>query len=300
MARPAPLDCILFCRLCRLSHRRDIGGRNALACLHQPQSERQGELIMAYHRALSRVIGNALLAASVLAIVVPAATVQAQPPGWQHGGGALVRQTRDVGHFTGLSLAISGDVEIRSGNTDSVIIEADDSLQALVETVVEGGMLRVRPSRRDQRLDMRNVKVIVSARNIERISVGGSGTVDVGNLRGRSIHFDVSGSGAINVHGMDSESVSVTLGGSGNFNASGETDRLQVTISGSGKVQAGQLAARDVAVNISGSGQATVWAHRSLDVRMAGSGDVGYYGDPRISRSIAGSGGIRRLGGSPH
>jgi hypothetical protein len=254
---------------------------------------------MAFQSALSRALGNALLAVSVLAVVVPAATVQAQPPGWQRGGGTVVRQTRDVGHFTGLALAFSGDAEIRAGNTDSVTIEADDNLQALVETVVEGGMLRVRPSRRDPRLDMRNVKIIVSVRDIERISVGGSGTVDAGNLRGRSIHFDVSGSGAINVHGMDSESVSVTLGGSGNFSASGETDRLQVTISGSGKVHTGQLAARDVAVNISGSGQATVWAHRSLDVRMSGSGDVGYYGDPRISRSISGSGGIRRLGGSP-
>lgn len=254
---------------------------------------------------LRKALRATVLAASALAIVVPAAGVQAGPLSWLGGGdrvqgsGKIVKQTRDVGHFTGLALALPGDAEVRIGNTDSITIETDDNLQALVETVVENETLRVRPVKRNMRLDTRNMKIIVQAKNLERISVGGSGTVDAENLKGANLTFDVGGSGAINVRGMESESVSVSLGGSGSLKASGNTERLKVSIGGSGKVNIGQLAARDASVSIGGSGQATVWAKQSLNLSVAGSGDIGYYGDPQISKSIMGSGSVKRLGTSP-
>ncbi|KQW87288.1 hypothetical protein ASC94_28235 [Massilia sp. Root418] len=260
---------------------------------------------MAIHATVRAALRNALLAAGALALIVPAASVQAGPFSWLGGGervqgsGKITRQTRDVGHFSGLALALPGDAEVRLGNTDSIIVETDDNLQALVETVVENETLRVRPVKRNMRLDTRNMKIIVQAKSLERISVGGSGTVDAENLKGANLTFDVGGSGSINVRGMESESVSVALGGSGSLKASGNTERLKVSIGGSGKVNIGQLAARDASVSIGGSGQATVWAKQSLNLSVAGSGDVGYYGDPQISKSIMGSGSVKRLGTVP-
>lgn len=259
----------------------------------------------ANNTTVSRAIRSALLAASVFAVVVPAATVQAGPMNWLRGGdhvqgsGKIVKQSREVGHFTGLALSMAGEVEVRLGNTESVTIETDDNLQALVETVVEKGTLRVRPVKRDLQLDTRNLKIVVQAKSLDRISVGGSGTVDAENLKAEKLQFDVGGSGSINVRGMESEAVSVSLGGSGSLKASGNTERLQISIGGSGKVQTGQLAARDVSVSIGGSGQATVSAKQSLNLSVAGSGDIGYYGDPQISKTIMGSGSVKRLGASP-
>jgi len=260
---------------------------------------------MAIKPTIRAVLRNTLLAASALAIVLPALSVQADPLSWLtngervQGSGKASKQTRDVGHFTGLALSLPGEAEVRIGNTESVTIETDDNILPLVETVVEDGTLRVRPIKRNMRLDTRSMKIIVQARSLERIAVGGSGTVDAENLKGANLTFDVGGSGAINVRGMESESVSVSLGGSGSLKASGSTERLKVSIGGSGKVNIGQLAARDASVSIGGSGQATVWAKQSLSLSVAGSGDIGYYGDPQISKSIMGSGSVKRLGGSP-
>ena len=89
------------------------------------------------------------------------------------------------------------------------------------------------------------------------------------------------------------------LGGSGSLNAAGNTERLHLSIGGSGRVQVGQLQARDAVVSIGGSGQATVWAKKSLNLSVAGSGDINYYGDPQISKSVMGSGTIKRLGVAP-
>ncbi|SFU80999.1 head GIN domain-containing protein [Pseudoduganella namucuonensis] len=260
---------------------------------------------MAVSNKVASAVRNALLAASALAVVVPAVTAQAGPLNWLRGGehvqgsGKVTKQTREMGHFTGLALAVPGEVEVRLGANESVTIETDDNLQALVETAIENGTLRIRPVRRDLRLDTRNMKVVVQARNVDRISVGGSGSVDAENLKAAKLQFDVGGSGSINVRGMESEAVAVSLGGSGSLKASGNTGRLQVSIGGSGKVQTDKLEARDVSVSIGGSGRATVWAKQSLNLSVAGSGDIGYYGDPQLSKSIMGSGSVKRLGAAP-
>ena len=252
-----------------------------------------------------RAFGALFLSAGVLALAAPLVAAQAGPLSWLGGGervqgsGKMVRQNRQVSNFHGLAVGVSGDVDIRIGNTEGVTIETDDNLQPLVETVVENGTLRIRPARNNLRLETRNMRIVVQARSLDKLSVGGSGNVNADQLRGEHLTIDVGGSGSINVRDLQAESVEIALGGSGNRRAAGHAERLQVSIGGSGNVQVGQLAARDAMVSIGGSGQATVAASKTLNVSVAGSGDIHYYGDPQITKSVMGSGTVRRLGGMP-
>lgn len=256
--------------------------------------------------AFNHIARSVLLAASALAIIVPAASVSASPASWLRGGetvqgnGKITKQTRETGHFSGLALALPGEVEVRTGNTENITIETDENVQAAIEAVVENGVLKLRPVRRDLRIDTRNLKVTVNAKMLEKIAVGGSGTIDADTLKAPKLTFDVGGSGSIHVRNMESDAVAVSLGGSGSLKAAGTTGRLQVSIGGSGKVYTEKLAANDVSVSIGGSGKATVWAKQSLNLSVAGSGDIGYYGDPQVSKNIMGSGSVKRLGGAPN
>lgn len=244
------------------------------------------------------------LSAGLLAVAAPVGVAVAGPFSWFHGervqgSGKIVKQSRETGHFTALATSLSGNVEIRLGNTEGISIETDDNLMPLIETVVDHGTLRIRPTRKDVNLESHTMKIVVLARTLEKIAVAGSGSVEADKLRGESLTFDVGGSGSISVRNLESESVAIALGGSGNLKAGGNVERLQVSVAGSGRVQAGQLAARDVTVSIGGSGQASVWARQTLSVSVAGSGDVTYYGDPRLTTNVMGSGSIKRLGAAP-
>jgi hypothetical protein len=255
--------------------------------------------------ATRRILRTLFLAAGLLALAAPMNAVNAGPLSWLGGGervqgnGKIVKQNRDVGRFSALATSVGGNVEIRMGATESVSVESDDNIVPLIETVVEGGTLRIRPVRKDMNLDTRNMKIVVQVRTLDKISVAGSGSVDANQLRVENLAVNVGGSGSINLRDIQSESVTVALGGSGDLKASGNTERMQVSIGGSGRVQAEHLAARTAAVSIGGSGQATVWAAKSLNLSVAGSGDIAYYGDPSVSKSVVGSGTIKRLGGSP-
>src|SRR5476651_2465548 len=221
------------------------------------------------------------LAACLLACALPANYALALGWGGEHveGNGHITKQSRELGHFNALATSVGGNIEVRIGDTESVTIETDDNLQALIETVIENGTLRIRPQKKDQQLDTRTLRIVVQSKGLERIAVGGSGSVEAAHLQ--------------------SDAVSIALGGSGNMKAGGRADHLQVSIGGSGKVQAGQLAVHDASVSIGGSGQATVNALQTLSVSVAGSGDVGYYGNPQVSKNVIGSGAVKHLGGAP-
>lgn len=245
-----------------------------------------------------------LLAASVFALLAPAAPGLASPMDWiagssVKGSGKLQKQAREVGNFNGVALNVPGTVELRIGNTEGVTIETDDNILPLIETAVENGTLRIRPAKRNSNLRQTALTIVVHARQVERVSVGGSGTINASGLRGEKLRFDVGGSGSINAGQLDARIVSVAIGGSGSFNASGKTEQLTASIGGSGNIGAGRLAANDVQVSIGGSGEAQVWAKDNLAISIGGSGEVSYYGDPHVSRSMQRSSSIRRLGASP-
>ncbi|NHQ90454.1 head GIN domain-containing protein [Janthinobacterium lividum] len=255
------------------------------------------------HRRHASAATALLLAACALAS--PAAPALASPLDWIsgnsiQGSGKLQKQTRDVGSFHAVALNVPGTVELRIGNTDSVTIEADDNILPLIDTAVENGTLRIRPAKRNANFRQSSLTIVIQARQVERVSVGGSGNITATGLRAENLRFDVGGSGSIHARDLDSRQVSIAIGGSGSFKASGKTEQLTASIGGSGNIQAGKLAAREVQVSIGGSGEAQVWAKDDLTISIGGSGEVSYYGDPRISRSMQRSSSIKRLGAAPN
>lgn len=236
------------------------------------------------------------------ALLVPLATTQAAPFGWLGGGdkvqgsGHVSREARQPGRFHGVALAVGGNVEVRTGGDEAVTVEADDNVLPLIETVVENGVLQIRPTKKNVQLDPRHLKVTVQARTIDSVDVAGSGNLTVDRMRGDKASLALAGSGSIEAGAVEAKSVSIEVAGSGKVRAAGATDALEVSLAGSGKADAAKLRAGRVEANVSGSGLATVLARQSLAAAITGSGSIGYYGDPQVSRAVMGSGTVQRLG----
>ncbi|MBG9386519.1 head GIN domain-containing protein [Caenimonas aquaedulcis] len=244
--------------------------------------------------------------AFILVAVLAAASALAAGPAWLtgsetvKGNGVVKKQDRALGRFTGVAVSLPAEVEVRIGNAESVTIETDENLLPLVATRVDNGTLEIRPVRERLSLEPRTLKVVVTARQIEELAVGGSGTITTDPLKSKNLELHVGGSGSIHVKSAESDSVSAAMGGSGSVKVGGGTTRkLEIAIGGSGGVQAGELKADKVEVSIGGSGDVTVWAREKLDVSVAGSGDVSYWGDPKLRTAVVGSGSMKRLGAAP-
>jgi len=245
-----------------------------------------------------------LLAAFAIAFAAALPQAHALDWGWTRGeqvqgNGNVQRQARELGAFSGVALSLPGTVEIRSGGKEGITIETDANLLPLIETVVENGTLKIR-GKDHMTPKTRNLKFVVQAREVERLSVAGSGDIDADAVRGERIQLDIGGSGDIKVRKAEGGRLGADVSGSGDLKVEdGSVRSLSVSIAGSGDVDLGHVRSDDARINVAGSGDARVWARNDLNVSVAGSGEVEYYGDPRVRKSVAGSGGVQRAGSAP-
>ncbi len=189
------------------------------------------------------------------------------------GSGTVISESRNVNGFTSVNLQGSANVNITIGQSEAVVVKADDNIVPLIETYVQAGTLVIRTKN--------NTNVIT--RNPVDVTITMKSLVGVG----------LSGSGNIGVTGMNGDTLKVSLPGSGNITVSGTTTSLDVSLPGSGTINCGNLQAKSVTAKINGSGNIQVYASQSLDASILGSGTIRYAGNPsQVNKSITGSGNI--------
>jgi hypothetical protein len=187
------------------------------------------------------------------------------------GSGVPASQRRDVAPFSAVALAGADTVLIHVGGAQSVVVRGDGDLLDRVTTRVHDGRLAI------------GTKGSFSSRS--RMSV----ELTVPSLR--SLALD--GNGVIVVGGIDTPSLTVTLAGSGVIRAGGKATRLDVTLSGVGDAQLGELVAADAYAVLNGSGRITLTATKSLNASVPGSGSIVYGGSPSaVTKSVTGRGTI--------
>lgn len=215
------------------------------------------------------------------------------------GSGQVIKTQRQVSSFKSLTLELPANVEIVQGDTEGVLIETDDNIAPLIETVVENEQLKIRPARRFTAFKTKTTRITIHARAMDNISISGSGEVKAQKLQSSALAIQISGSGDIRIATLDVDTLSVSISGNGDFQASGRADSVQTSIAGSGNIKTARLAAKNVKLSIAGSGNAQVWANQTLSISIAGSGNVDYHGDATVSQSVMGSGRIRKVGATP-
>jgi hypothetical protein len=214
------------------------------------------------------------------------------------GSGKMISDSREVSGFSSISVNGSGDATITIGDTESVVIEADDNIAPLIETTVLNGKLTIGPKPGSSYRTNRTIRYIISAKTLNGLETSGSGNVNVTNKASAdSFSARTSGSGNIKLAELQVKSLDVHTSGSGNVEiSSGKADSLTVSTSGSGNFSASGLQCGSATATTSGSGNVSVWVTGSLTARTSGSGDVKYYGQPSVAKNESGSGRVSGLG----
>lgn len=211
--------------------------------------------------------------------------------GWVKGSGVKVSSTRAVAKFSSIELKSSADVVIEVGTPQSVVVETDDNLIALVTTMVSGDTLEIDATGSySTRL---GVKVTITVEKMESVNVMGSGDITVSGVRGPSFEALVHGSGDISVKGMTGTAFHAQVKGSGDITAEGVVDEVEVEVSGSGDIQLEKLSCDTADAMINGSGGIVVKVSKELKAQVSGSGDIVYLGAPIVTKTVSGSGDVR-------
>lgn len=173
-----------------------------------------------------------------------------------------------------LSLDLPGEVVFVQGEPASVRVSG---AEALVERVVlDGGRLtlasdRARPLRWRGR---ERLSVAITAPEVSRFTVNGSGDLDIRDF--------------------DRETIEVRVNGSGDVTAVGRARTATAEVSGSGEIDLSAMVLDEARIQVSGSGEVRAAPTESAEIGISGSGDVRLDRRPaRLVQNVRGSGDVR-------
>ena len=191
-------------------------------------------------------------------------------------GQSGVKEKRNVTGFSEVSFGVAGNLFIKFGPEYEVTIEGSKNYIDNIITELSGDNLKIKTD--NWRVSMNEkVNVYITMPEIEGLGVSGSGKAEITDpLKAEDLELSVSGSGKINVAAIDVKNLESTISGSGSIN-----------LSGNGIVG-------DAEISISGSGvyQGEEVSIGTLEVAISGSGKCYCNVEKSLEASISGSGNV--------
>ena len=206
------------------------------------------------------------------------------------GSGVVVEKARSVAAFTKVRLDGPVDARLVAAEQSAVRVRADDNIEPLVTTAVEGDTLviGIQPG---SGFSTRNpVRVQVDFKQLQSLQIRGSGDAELDRLKADRFQLELSGSGDLRIGLLEAKLLQAQLSGSGDLQLAGKADEQDWELSGSGDASAASLSGQRVKARLSGSGDLRLGVSQELDAALSGSGDLAYAGRPALKSRISGSG----------
>jgi len=197
------------------------------------------------------------------------------------------------GPFDRIEIDGSGQVRLVQGERDEVFVSGDERMQEGVQIDRSGSRLHVSLPGAWKFWNNGKAQVEIRMRNVSRITMSGAADLYApGVIRSSQLGIDIAGAGLTHFDDLRAEKLGFTISGSGEGQLAGRVEEMRLSVSGRGKVTAGQLQVGNAHVSISGVGNADLWVTDNLRVDISGAGHVTYAGQPKIRQSISGLGSV--------
>jgi hypothetical protein len=215
------------------------------------------------------------------------------------GSRRVVTSTRGVRGFDEVILEGLGELTITQGEEETLSIEAESNVMGRITTEVKAGRLYIGWRSGPFGLSVVPTKPIrydLTMRDIRALDLTGLGSIYAGQIEAHRLDVNMSGGGKVVIRSLSADRLTVELTGLGGCEVSGRTRRQEVLLTGGGDYDAADLESELATLMLTGLGKASVWVTEDLDITITGAGGVEYYGDPRVTQNVSGLGRVRSLG----
>jgi hypothetical protein len=208
------------------------------------------------------------------------------------GEGDIVTKNRPLAAFDAVAAGGEFEIFLSQGPAQDIRLEGQENVLAELSTQVRHNKLEIKYNR--NRVKVRQpVRIYLTTPDLREISLSGANTLQgLTPWQVEELVLQASGSGNIDLTVTGARSLESKTSGSARLTLSGDADRYEMDISGSGKIRAFGLNTRTADVEVSGSGNCELAVSEQLKARISGSGKVRYKGSPAVSTNVSGSGSV--------
>jgi hypothetical protein len=210
------------------------------------------------------------------------------------GTGPVVTESRTLGEITELDLEMNATVYLIKGDSQSVVLKAQQNILNVVSTELKNNCLKVKTL--ESITDTEPIQIWITVKSIESIELNGAGKIlSTTNFSAEKISVELSGSGKISLE-ISCEVLNAEVSGSGDLDLSGQISESDMELSGSGNINSLNCSIDNCTIDVSGSGSAKLAIGSSLNASVNGSGVIEYRGNPqKVKSEINGSGKILKI-----
>lgn len=206
----------------------------------------------------------------------------------ERGRGGVVEQVLNLPDFDGIDFRMAGEVYLRQGDRQEVVVQGYANLIDRLDLRVRDGIWEIDINGCTRNPD--DFVFFITLPDVRYLEISGSGDIISETvLTTNDIDLRIDGSGDLDL-ALDVDDVFAQLQGSGDIYLEGRGDELLYEVDGSGELRAFGCTFNEVDIEVDGSGDSEVQVVNRLRVRIDGSGDVYYRGNPEIFVTINGSG----------
>jgi len=207
----------------------------------------------------------------------------------------ITRETRGVVPFTSIDFALPGTLYITQNNTQSVAVEAKNSVVPNIRTEVTDGVLKIDATSLIPPITT-PLTIYVSVTDINGITNRGAGTVlSSSQLNAGALNLTLQGAGSIDI-AVNVTQLTTQVSGVGTVLLRGNATTHAATLTGVGSLRSYELQTDTTTVSITGLGSAEVTALNTLTVNISGTGSVNYHGSPQVTVQRTGLGIVQKTG----
>ncbi len=204
----------------------------------------------------------------------------------------MIVQFRRVAEFNRVVFHGPGLLQIEQGDAESLSVEAPGNIISEIKSGVVSGTLSLGyQSGVIARLDVHQapIKFKLVVRELNLLSVAGSGSVDILDLDTDHFVGKLLGNGTIVIKHLTADHLTLDITAQGRLRVLGDVESQQVSVSDSGRYEAEELVSDSADIRITGNGSAEIRVTDDLTTYIGGQSTLGYIGYPVVVKQGAGT-----------
>lgn len=204
------------------------------------------------------------------------------------GNGNVTEEIRNLEDFDEIEVSLGMNVYLTHGSPASVKVIADNNLHEVIETDVDGDVLKVYVSANIR--EAREKKVMITVEDITRVNVtSGANVYSTNQLEADDLELKATLGSNMTME-LNAENLRVTCSTGSNIILSGVARESELEGSSGANLKAEALKSERCRMRASGGGNVYASVEKELEAKASGGGNIVYYGEP-TSADISSSGG---------
>ncbi len=205
------------------------------------------------------------------------------------GNGNVTEEVRQVGEFDQIKVSRGMNVYITQGTPAKVVVIADNNLHEVIETKVEGGVLKVYVNENVRWA--KEKKVMVTVEKLSGLeTTSGSNAWSQNQIMSENLELKAS-SGANLTMDVNANYLKADCSSGANIKLSGLAKEADFETSSGANLKGEELKAENCKMKASSGGNVSSTVNGRLDAKASSGGNVVYYGEPKETDVNTSSGG---------